>query len=180
MLPVSLAFFLVSLKSGRLATRFGARLIMTWGLVLMGLGLLALSTLSRTADIVLIEFAFLSIGVGLGFNTGPLLSVAVSAAPKAHAGAAAGVVNTARMIGATLGVAVLGGIFAAYAGQNPVDPQQIVAGLQPAFVGGAISEILGALAAWRWIPSDALAVIASAPPVLVASGRAQNGRRRAQ
>src|SRR5215471_10213524 len=79
-------------------------------------------TLSRTADIVLIECAFLSIGVGLGFNTGPLLSVAVSAAPKAHAGAAAGVVNTARMIGATLGVAVLGGIFAAYAGQTPVDP----------------------------------------------------------
>ena len=67
MLPVSLAFFLVSLKSGRLATRFGARLTMTWGLALMGLGLLALSTLSCTADIVLIEFAFLSIGVGLGF-----------------------------------------------------------------------------------------------------------------
>jgi MFS family permease len=173
MLPVSLAFFLVSLKSGRLATRFGARLIMTWGLALMGLGLLALSMLSRTADIVLIECAFLSIGVGLGFNTGPLLSVAVSAAPKAHAGAAAGVVNTARMIGATLGVAVLGGIFAAHAGQNPVDPQQIVAGLQPAFVGGAISEILGALTAWRWIPSDALAVVASAPPVLAASGRAR-------
>jgi MFS family permease len=173
MLPVSLAFFLVSLKSGRLATRFGARLIMTWGLTLMGLGLLALSTLSRTADIVLIEFAFLSIGVGLGFNTGPLLSVAVSAAPKAHAGAAAGVINTARMIGATLGVAVLGAIFAAHTGQNPVDPQQIVAGLHPAFVGGAISEILGALAAWRWVPSDALVVVASAPPVLAASGRAQ-------
>ena len=43
----------------------------------------------------------------------------------------------------------------------------------PAFVGGAISEILGALAAWRWIPSDALAVVASAPPLLAASGRAR-------
>ena len=98
----------------------------------------------------------------------PLLSVAVSAAPKSHAGAAAGVVNTARMIGATLGVAVLGAIFAAHAGQNPVDPQRIVAGLHPAFVGGALSEILGALAAWRWIPRGALPVIASAPPFLVA------------
>jgi MFS family permease len=87
----------------------------------------------------------------------------LSAAPKAHAGAAAGVVNTARMIGATLGVAVLGGIFAAHAGENPVDPERIVAGLHWAFVGGAISEILGALTAWRWIPSDALAVVASAP-----------------
>jgi MFS transporter, DHA2 family, methylenomycin A resistance protein len=156
MLPVSLAFFLVSLKSGSFATRFGARLIMTCGLALMGLGLLVLSTISSAADIVLIECAFLSIGVGLGLNTGPLLSVAVSAAPKAHAGAAAGVVNTARMIGATLGVAVLGGIFAAHAGQNPTDPQQIVEGLHPAFIGGAISEILGALVAWRGIPADAL------------------------
>src|SRR5262249_60441306 len=122
----------------------------------MGLGLLALSTLSRTADIVLIEFAFLSIGVGLGFNTGPLLSVAVSAAPKAHAGAAAGVINTARMVGATLGVAVLGGLFAAHAGQNPVDPQRIVEGLHPAFIGGAISEFVGTRAASRWTPNDAL------------------------
>ena len=158
MLPLSLAFFLVSLKSGGLATRFGARLTMTCGLALMGLGLLALSTLSRTADLVLIEFAFLSIGVGLGLNTGPLLSVAVSVAPKAHVGAAAGVVNTARMIGATLGVAVLGGLFAAHAGQNAVDPQRVVEGMHPALLGGAISEFLGALAAWCWIPRDALRV----------------------
>ena len=124
----------------------------------MGLGLLAPSTLSRTADLVLIEFAFLSIGVGLGLNTGPLLSVAVSVAPKAHVGAAAGVVNTARMIGATLGVAVLGGLFAAHAGQNAVDPQRVVEGMHPALLGGAISEFLGALAAWCWIPRDALRV----------------------
>ena len=156
MLPVSLAFFLVSLKSGRLAARFGARPVMTCGLVLMGLGLFALSLITRTGDLSLIEGAFLAIGVGLGLNTGPLLSVAVSSAPKAHAGAAAGVVNTARMIGATLGVAVLGALFAAHAGQNPVDPQRIVEGLHPAFLGGAISEFLGALAAWFWIPRGAL------------------------
>jgi DHA2 family methylenomycin A resistance protein-like MFS transporter len=156
MLPVSLAFFLVSLMSGKLATQFGARLTMTSGLVLMGTGLLVLSTISLATDLIIIELAFLAIGIGLGLNTGPLLSVAVAAAPKAHAGVAAGVVNTARMIGATFGVAVLGGIFAVHAGQNPVDQESIVAGLHPAFVGGAISEFLGALAAWRWIPRDAL------------------------
>ena len=70
MLPLSLAFFLVSLKSGALAARFGARVVMTSGLALMGLGFLILSTLSRGIDIVLIEFAFLQIGIGLGLNTG--------------------------------------------------------------------------------------------------------------
>jgi EmrB/QacA subfamily drug resistance transporter len=156
MLPMSLAFFLVSLQSGRLAGRFGARPVMTCGSALMGLGLLALATLSRMPDMVLIESALLSIGVGLGLNTGPLLAVAVAAVPKAHAGAASGVINTARMVGATLGVAVLGGLFAWHAGPNPVDPQGIVDGLHPALVGGAISESLGALAAWSGIPRNAL------------------------
>jgi MFS transporter, DHA2 family, methylenomycin A resistance protein len=153
---VSLAFFLVSFTSGRLATRFGARPVMSAGLALMGLGLLGLATLKRAADIVLIEGAFLSIGVGLGLNTGPLLSLAVSVAPKAQAGVAAGVINTARMIGATLGVAVLGAVFAVHAGRSPVDPQRIVEGLHPAFIGGALSELLGALAVWCWAPRDAL------------------------
>jgi MFS transporter, DHA2 family, methylenomycin A resistance protein len=156
MLPMSLGFFLVSLTSGALATRFGARLIMTGGLMLMGLGLLALSMLSHTANMIMVELAFLSIGIGLGLNTGPLLAVALRAAPKAHAGAAAGVVNTARMVGATFGVAVLGALFAAHAGQTPADPQAIAEGLHPAFVGGAASEFLGAAAAWLWIPADAL------------------------
>jgi predicted MFS family arabinose efflux permease len=158
MLPVSLAFFLVSFRSGGLATRFGARPVMASGLALMGTGLAGLAALTRAADLVLIESAFLSIGLGLGLNTGPLLSLAVSAVAKPEAGVAAGVINTARMVGATLGVAVLGAVFAAYAGANPVDPDKIVAGLHPAFIGGALSELLGALAVWRWTPRDALRV----------------------
>src|SRR5262249_15060005 len=73
---------------------------------------------------------------------------AVAAAPTAHAGAAAGVVNTARVGGATLGVAVLGGLFAAHAGPRPIDPQGVVDGLHSAFVGGAISEGFCAIVAW--------------------------------
>ncbi len=165
MLPVSLAFFLVSFISGGLATRFGARPVMASGLVLMGLGLSGLAAVATAADPVLIESAFLSIGFGLGLNTGPLLSLAVSAVPKAEAGVAAGIINTARMVGATLGVAVLGAVFAAYAGASAVDPNRIVAGLHPAFIGGAVSELLGALAVWRWAPRGALrAATPRSPP----------------
>ena len=156
MLPLSFAFFLVSLKSGALAARFGARVVMTLGLALMGLGLFLLSTFSREVDIALIEFAFLQIGIGLGLNSGPLLAVGLAAAPKSNTGAAAGVVNTARMVGATLGVAVLGGFFAGHAGQNPIDAHGIAKGLGPALLGSGASEFLGALLAWRWIPADAL------------------------
>jgi EmrB/QacA subfamily drug resistance transporter len=164
MLPVSLAFFLMSFGSGALATRCGARPVMASGLALMGLGLCALAALTRAADLFLIEPAFLAIGIGLGLNTGPLLSLAVSAVDKTQAGIAAGTINTARMVGATLGVAILGAVFAAHAGINPVDPDRIVAGLHPAFVGGALSELLGAFAVWWWTPRQALRVIPPAAP----------------
>jgi MFS transporter, DHA2 family, methylenomycin A resistance protein len=60
----------------------------------------------------LIETALLVIGCGLGLNTGPVNAVAVANVAAAHSGTASGLLNTARMVGATLGVAVLGAIFA--------------------------------------------------------------------
>jgi DHA2 family methylenomycin A resistance protein-like MFS transporter len=85
------------------------------------------------------------------------LSVAVTVASKAYSGTAASVINTARMVGATLGVALLGGLFAMQAGDDPSSVQAIVAGLRPAMLGGAIAEGLGAMLAFLAIPTDALA-----------------------
>jgi hypothetical protein len=42
-------------------------------------------------------------------------AVAVASLPPARSGTASGLVNTARMIGATLGIAVLGAAFAVHA-----------------------------------------------------------------
>src|SRR5262249_14373555 len=102
--------------------------------------------------------AFLVIGIGLGFNTGPVVTVAVSAAPKDYAGAASGVVNTARIVGATLGVAGLGALFAIRAGQDPADTDSILAGLALAKVrgGGAAVEFVGAVIAWTLIAPEAI------------------------
>src|SRR5215468_3491553 len=67
-------------------------------------------------NMVLIETALLIIGAGLGLNTGPVNTVAVASVPPARSGTASGLVNTSRMVGATLGVAVLGSLFAVHAG----------------------------------------------------------------
>src|SRR5262249_19844362 len=115
--------------------------------------------------------AFLIIGIGLGLNTGPLLNVAVSAAPSAQASVASGIVNTARIVGATLGVAVLGALFASHAGQNPASTSAVVAGLWPPLIGGAIVELPGALAAWMIIaPGAAGTAPAAAQPITSSSG----------
>jgi hypothetical protein len=59
------------------------------------------------------------------------------------------------MIGATLGVAVLGAVFAMLAG-GIGEGSDIVAGLAPAYVGGGIVEMIGAAAAFVFIRRDSL------------------------
>lgn len=157
MLPMSVAFFAVSQWSGSLVARVGARAMMTTGMAAMGAGLLLLSTIGAHAGLAHVELAFLIIGLGLGLNTGPVLSVAVTVAPKSYSGTASSVINTARMVGATLGVALLGGLFAMYAGNDPSSAEAIVAGVRPAMLGGAIAEGLGAVLAFLAIPTAALA-----------------------
>jgi hypothetical protein len=59
------------------------------------------------------------------------------------------------MVGATLGVAVLGAVFATFAGGTG-EGSHIVAGLAPAYIGGGIGEMIGAVAAFMFIRHGSL------------------------
>jgi MFS family permease len=126
---------------------------MTLGMVMMGTGLFMLALIPLSNSLLLIEAALLVIGCGLGLNTGPVNAVAVANVPAARSGTASGLVNTARMVGATLGVAVLGAIFATFAGGSG---GHVAAGLPPAFIVGGIGEMLGAAAAFTFIRHNSL------------------------
>jgi DHA2 family methylenomycin A resistance protein-like MFS transporter len=154
LLPLSVTFVLVSHYSGALAKRFGPRVLMTAGLGAMGTGLLLLTQVSTTPDMVLIQTALVIIGVGLGLNTGPVNAVAVASLPPARSGTASGLVNTARMVGATLGIAVLGALFAVHAGGNSLEA--MVTGLRLAYLGGGAVELAGAAIAFAFIRRDSM------------------------
>jgi EmrB/QacA subfamily drug resistance transporter len=154
LLPMSLTFVLVSHYSGTLAKRFGPRVLMTGSLAAMGTGLLLLTLITATPNLVLIEAALLIIGVGLGLNTGPVNAVAVACLPPARSGTASGLVNTARMVGATLGIAVLGALFAVHAGDDA--PEAMLSGLRLAYLGGALVEFTGAAIAFAFIRADSM------------------------
>jgi EmrB/QacA subfamily drug resistance transporter len=156
LLPMPIAFFLVSQFAGHLNTRLGPRAVMTAGMCCMGAGALALAAVGPTTDLAPIELALLVVGVGLGLNTAPVNGVAVAALPPARSGTASGMLNTTRMVGATLGVAILGSIFAAHAGQEALSGESFLAGLRAALTGGATAEFLGALVAVVLIRGDAL------------------------
>jgi DHA2 family methylenomycin A resistance protein-like MFS transporter len=155
LLPLSIAFVAVSQCSGALMTRFGARVMLVGGMGLMGCGLLLLAAVVEAADLWTVEVALTVIGVGLGLNTGPVNAVAVAAVPPARAGTASGLVNTARMVGATMGIAILGAIYAAHSRGDA--PQGMLEGLRWALLGGGIGELSGALIALVLVRANSMA-----------------------
>jgi MFS transporter, DHA2 family, methylenomycin A resistance protein len=152
LLPMSVAFVVVSQLSGKIANELGPRVPMTAGMALMGIGLLMLALIPVYESLALIEAALLIIGCGLGLNTGPVNSVAVTNVSAARSGTASGLVNTARMVGATLGVACLGALFAIFSRGTT----GIVGGLAPALIGGAAAEFLGACVALVFVQQNSL------------------------
>jgi predicted lipid-binding transport protein (Tim44 family) len=76
--------------------------------------------------------------------------------PQARSGAASGLLNTGRMIGATLGIAILGALFAALAGQEGAAGQGFLSGLRAAMLVGGAAELVGAVVAFAFIRSDSL------------------------
>jgi EmrB/QacA subfamily drug resistance transporter len=151
LLPMSLSYMVTSEFSGRIANKLGPRVPMTAGMGLMGLGLLMLALILFNDSLVLIESGLLAMGCGLGLNVGPMNAVAVANAPAARSGTASGLINTARMIGATLGVGVLGAVFATHVAEGAGTH-----GLATAYFGGGIGELIGAAVAFAYIRHDSL------------------------
>ncbi len=140
LMPMALAFALISPQSGVLTERLGPRGMTAGGTALIGLGLLTLAGTEAGRPLALAEAGLLLAGIGMGLNTGPLMAVAVGAVAKERAGTAGALINVARMVGATLGVAALGGLFAGMGGG--------AAGLRAAMLAGGAVQLCGAASAF--------------------------------
>ncbi len=147
LLPMALAFVLVSSRSGALVQRVGARATTAGGTALIGAGLLVMALTEAGRPMSLAQVGLLLAGIGMGVNTAPLLGVAVAAVPSARSGTASALINVARMVGATLGVAVLGALYA-LKGSG-------VAGLTTAMLAGGSVQLTGAAVAWVMIHREA-------------------------
>ena len=140
LMPMALAFALVSPFSGTLAAKLGTRLVTAGGGAIIAGGILLIGSSAHHASLVLAEVGLALTGLGMGFATGPLTGAAVGAVAAARSGTASALVNAARMAGATIGVAILGAVFAmAHGGSD---------GLRLAMFLGGLVQIAGAAAAW--------------------------------
>jgi EmrB/QacA subfamily drug resistance transporter len=145
-LPMPLTYLVLIPAVNALAHRTGPRSPMTAGLTLMAAGMAVYAAVGPQADVWLLELSFVLAGAGLALNTGPAVGLAMSAVPVQRAGLASGVVNLARLVGITVGVAVLGSAFGVIGG---------VAGVRTAMVIGGAVQLIGAMVAFRWARTQA-------------------------
>jgi len=96
------------------ALRVGTRLVVSTGLVLMGAGLVvaAFNSSEDTAYWGPLIISMVLLALGLSSITAPTAEAVMGSVADDQRGAAAGVNNTTRELGGTLGVAVFGSVFA--------------------------------------------------------------------
>jgi EmrB/QacA subfamily drug resistance transporter len=117
-LPITAPMAFISPFSGRLIARFGARLLMTAGMTLGTLGLLALTQIGPHSSYALLLAGYLPFGVALGLVYAPMSTAAMAAMPAEKVGIASGVLAMDRVMAGTIALAVTGAVFHALLGDD--------------------------------------------------------------
>ena len=109
MLPFAAVMGLFSGAAGRLADRFGARLSLSLGPALAGVGLVLLALMPPDAGYVSGPLVGMTVmAVGMTLAVGPLTAAVMGAVPEGHTGVASGVNNAVARIAGLLAIALLG------------------------------------------------------------------------
>jgi Na+/melibiose symporter-like transporter len=109
-LPITLLAFFVGPIAGALLARVPARLLLSAGLGMTGVGLLLMSGIRAGSGWTTLLGGFLVAGTGVGLLNPVIANLAVSVVPNQHSGMAAGINDTFRQVGIAVGIAVWGAI----------------------------------------------------------------------
>lgn len=173
-LPTTLAMVVVSPYAGRLAARYGFRVVVTAGLALSGVGLLALGMVHADTGYGNVWWRLAVVGIGFALAMSPLTGAAIQAVSLQEGGLASGISSTTRQIGAVLGVAVLGAVVRT----RQSGGASFETGLDSAFVVAGAITLAGAVFTGLWLtrskPAEGVAAPrrSTAPEAVIASNEA--------
>jgi DHA2 family multidrug resistance protein-like MFS transporter len=111
MTPWPLGSAVIAPIAGRLADRYSAGMLGGVGLGLFALGLAALAVLPATPSSGDIIWRMAICGVGFGLFQAPNNRAMINSAPRERSGGASGMLSTARLLGQTIGAALVALIF---------------------------------------------------------------------
>jgi EmrB/QacA subfamily drug resistance transporter len=145
LLPVASCVAIASILGARLAVRVGTKLVVTAGLLLMGGFYLWVSSSSVSTSYATIAAQMVILGTGMGLTSAPATEAVMGVVPRAKAGVGSAINDTTRLLGGTLGVAVIGSVYASlYASRlTSVLPSGLPAGVTRA-AHASLGAALGA------------------------------------
>ena len=139
MLPVAAGLIIGGPLSAKLAGRFGTRAVVAIGLAVVAAALFLLSGAETDSGYTLVASSLVLLGFGMGATMAPATESIMSSVPKGNAGVGSAMNDTVRLVGGTLGVAILGSLLSSSYG---ADMEPAVKSLpQPA--ADAASDSLG-------------------------------------
>jgi EmrB/QacA subfamily drug resistance transporter len=112
LLPVASCVAISSILGARLAMRLGTKLIVASGLFLMAAFYLWVASSSVTTGYGTIAAQMVVLGTGMGLTSAPATEAIMGVVPKTKAGVGSAVNEATRLLGGTLGVAVIGSVYA--------------------------------------------------------------------
>lgn len=111
MTPWPFTVMLVAPIAGRLSDRFSAGVLGGLGLGLMGAGMLALALLPDGPSFLNVAWRMAVTGAGFALFQSPNNRALMSAVPRERSGAGSGMISTSRLLGQTVGAALVAVVF---------------------------------------------------------------------
>ncbi|WP_020126481.1 MFS transporter [Streptomyces sp. 303MFCol5.2] len=140
-LPMTLLTAVVSPAAARLAARFGPRMPIVTGQLLMATGLVALCVPPASAPAWVPVLLMIPVGTGGGLAVPAVTSLLLDRVPAQRAGTASGVLNASRQLGGALSVAIFGALVSHH--------QHFLHGLRTSLLTAALLVVLTAVASVR-------------------------------
>jgi EmrB/QacA subfamily drug resistance transporter len=112
LLPVAVSIAVASIIGPRIVERIGTTAVVVAGLVIFAAGLGWASTVDASTSYVVIAAQMVLLGGGLGLTTAPATESIMGSLSADKAGVGSAVNDTTRELGGTLGVAIVGSVFA--------------------------------------------------------------------
>jgi EmrB/QacA subfamily drug resistance transporter len=155
LLPLSVGLTLLSPVAGKLTARLGARLMLTLGPILVGLGFAILALTAGQASYWTGVFPGLAVlALGMGIAVAPLTDTVLGAVSEDHEGAASGVNNAVARIAGLLAIALVGFVLVGAGGEG--GKAAIAHGYRIAMISASVGAVAAGLIGWLSIrPSRA-------------------------
>jgi EmrB/QacA subfamily drug resistance transporter len=155
-LPMTLMIMLVASRAGKLVSRFGVRLVLGGGLIMMTAGMLLFTKIAASGSaIVYVVIPGLLTAAGIGMSIVPSTIAATQGAKEGQSGLASGLVNTSRQIGGGLGLAVLITLATQHStgliGHGQDVPQALTDGFRLAYLIGAFLTAAAAVVTFTMV-----------------------------